>query len=128
MSRPTKWTMQAISSEALPPQGLPATPKGVTKWYFIYDKRAKAKNSVITYVRVPRVQNDQCKQFLARLTPASNPKRVTPYIGNEFNFIYVKRAKAKNIVISYIRVARVRDDQFQQFYAWLYPCQQPQKG
>ena len=32
--------MQAISREALP---LPATPKGVTKWAFIYVKRAKAK-------------------------------------------------------------------------------------
>ena len=39
--------MQAISSEALP---LPATPKGVTKWAFIYVKRAKAKNSVISYL------------------------------------------------------------------------------
>ena len=50
-----KWTMQAISSEALP---LAATPKGVTKWAFIYVKRAK--NSVIyigtsrneSYVRI----------------------------------------------------------------------------
>ena len=59
----------------------------------------------------------------------ATPKGVTTYyIGNELAFIYVKRAKAKNSVISYIRVARVRDDQCQQFYAWLYPCQQPQKG
>ena len=47
--------MQAISREALP---LPATPKGVnsiwaTKWAFIYVKRANAKNSVISYLRVP---------------------------------------------------------------------------
>ena len=32
--------MQGISSETLP---LPATPKGVTKWAFIYVKRVKAK-------------------------------------------------------------------------------------
>ena len=42
--------MQAISREALP---RPATPKGVnsiwaTKWAFIYVKRAKAKNSVLS--------------------------------------------------------------------------------
>ena len=41
--------MQALSSEALP---LPATPKGVTKRAFIYVKRVKAKNSVISYLRV----------------------------------------------------------------------------
>ena len=58
----------------------------------------------------------------------ATPKGVTTYIGNELAFIYVKRVNAKNSVISYIRVARVRDDQFQQFYAWRYPCQQPQKG
>ena len=44
--------MQAISCEALP---LPATPKGVTTYIgnglaFIYVKRAKAKNSVISYL------------------------------------------------------------------------------
>ena len=36
--------MQAISREALP---LPATPKGVTKWAFIYVKRAKAKTGTM---------------------------------------------------------------------------------
>ena len=38
-----------------------------TKWAFIYVKRAKVKNSVISYIRVPRVRNGQCKQFHARL-------------------------------------------------------------
>ena len=51
--------MQAISYEALP---LPATPKGVTTYIsnelaFINDKRAKAKNSVISYIRVARVEH-----------------------------------------------------------------------
>ena len=45
--------------------------------------------------------------FIRGFTPASNPKRGTTYIGNELAFINVKRAKAKNSVISYIRVARV---------------------
>ena len=44
-----------------------SNPKRVTKWAFIYVKRAKAKNSVISYLGVPRVRNDQCKQCQARL-------------------------------------------------------------
>ena len=101
-----KWTMQAISSEALP---LPATPKGVTKWAFIYVKRANAKNSVVSYIRVPRVRNGQCKQLHARLYPCQQPQK--GFIGTKLAFIYVKRAKAKNSVIPYLRVLRVRNDQ-----------------
>ena len=70
--------MQAISSEDLP---LTATTKGVTKWVFIYVKRAKTENCVISYLGVPRVRNDQCKQFQARFSPDSYPKR-----GNEMVF------------------------------------------
>ena len=33
------------------------------KLVFIYVKRAKAKNNVISYPGVPRVRSDQCKQF-----------------------------------------------------------------
>ena len=118
--------MPAIVCVALP---LPATPKGVTKWAFIYVKRAKANNSVISYLRVPRVRNGQCKQFHARLYPCQQPqKKVTTYIGNALAFTYVKRAKAKNSVISYLRVLRVRNDQCNQFEVCLYPRQQPQKG
>ena len=40
-----------------------------TKWDFIYVKRAKAEHSVISYLRVDRVRNGQCKQFRARLYP-----------------------------------------------------------
>ena len=36
---------------------------GVTKLAFIYVKRAKAKDNVISYFGVPRVRNDQCKQL-----------------------------------------------------------------
>ena len=124
-SKSTKWTMQAISREALP---LPATPKGVTKWAFIYVKRAKAKNSVISYLSVPRVRNRQCKQVHARFTPDSNPERGNNIGAMKWAFIYVKRAKAKNSVISYLRVPRVRNGQCKQFHARLYPCQQPRKG
>ena len=56
------------------------------------------------------------------------PKGVTTYIGNELAFIYVKRAKAKNSVISYLGVLRVRNDQCNQFEVCLYPRQEPQKG
>ena len=175
--------MQAISREALPP---PATPKGVTtlwatKLAFIYVKRAKAKNSVTSYLRVPRVRNGQCKQFHARLypcqqprkgyiaygqrnmllsmlkgprqktvsyrtlgfpecgmsnasnftrgfTPASNPERGSNIWATKWAFIYVKRAKARNGVTSYLRVPRVRSGQCKQFHARFYPSQQPRKG
>ena len=46
-----------------------------TKWAFIYVKRANVKNSVISYLRVPRVRNGQCKQFLARLYPCQQPRK-----------------------------------------------------
>ena len=71
----------SISSEALP---LPATPKGVTKWDFIHVKRAKVKNNVISYLRVPRERNGQYRQFHARLYPCQ--KGVTTYMGNEMCF------------------------------------------
>ena len=71
-----------------------------TKWAFIYVKRAKAKNSVIPYLRVPRVRNGQCKQFHARLYPLPcNPERGNNIGAMKWAFIYVKRAKAKNSVI-----------------------------
>ena len=56
-------------------------------------------------------------------TPASNPKRATKWA-----FIYVKMAKAKISVRSYLRVPILRNGQCKQFHARLYPCQQPRKG
>ena len=79
----TKWTLQSISSVALP---LPATPKGVTKRAFIYGKRAKSKNSVTSYLRVPRIWNGQCKQFHARLYPCQQPQKGKHHMGNEIGF------------------------------------------
>ena len=48
---------------------------GSMKWAFIYVKRAKAKNSVTSHLRVPRVRNGQCKQFHARLYPCQQPRK-----------------------------------------------------
>ena len=68
--------------------------------------------------------------FTRGFTPASNPQRGNNIIlwATKWAFIYVKRAKAKNSVISYLRVPRVRNGQCKQFHARLYPGQQPRKG
>ena len=124
-SRSTKWTMQAISREALP---LPATPKGVTKWAFIYVKRAKAKTVSYRTLGFPEYGMANASNFTRGFTPASNPERGNNIWATKWAFIYVKRAKAKNSVISYLRVPRVRNGQCKQFHARLYPCQQPRKG
>ena len=49
----------------LSPQNHPlkSAKTGVTQLDFIYFKMAKAENNVISYLGVPRVQNDQCKRF-----------------------------------------------------------------
>ena len=101
--------MQAISRETLP---LPATPKGVTKWAFIFVKRAKAKNSVISYLRVPRVGGMANASTLG-FTPASNPERGNNIGATKWAFIYVKRYEPKHSVIAYLRVPRVRN------YIWV---------
>ena len=105
---------------------------GAMKWAFIYVKRANAKNCVISYLRVPRVRNGQCClhwpfRTLGLPLPAT-AKGVTTQWATKWAFIYVKKAKAKNSVISYLGVPRVRNGQCKQFLARLYPCQQPRKG
>ena len=80
--------MQAISREALP---RPSTPKGVnsiwaTKWVFIYVKRAKAKNSVISYLGFPEYGMANASNFTRGFTPASNPERGNNIMGNEMGF------------------------------------------
>ena len=65
-----------------------------TKWAFIYVKRAKVKNSVISYIRVPRVRNGQCKQFHASFTPASNPERGNNIMCNEMGFYLCYEGRA----------------------------------
>ena len=66
--------------------------------------------------------------FTRGFTPASNPERGNNTWATTWAFIYVKRAKAKNSVISYLRVPRVRNGQCKQFHERLYPCQHPRKG
>ena len=46
-----------------------------TEVAFIYVERPKPKNSVISYLRVTRVRNDQCKQFYGRLHPCQQPRK-----------------------------------------------------
>ena len=117
--------MQAISREALP---LPATPKGVTKWAFIYVKRAKVKTVSYRTLGFPEYEMTNASNFTRGFTPASNPERGNNIGAMKWAFIYDKRAKAKNSVISYLRVPRVHNGQCKQFHARLYPCQQPRKG
>ena len=71
---------------------------------------------------------DNASNFTRGFTPASNPKRGNKIWAIKWAFIYVKRVNAKNSVISYLRVLRVRNGQCKQFHARLYPCQQPRKG
>ena len=66
--------------------------------------------------------------FTRGFTPASNPERGNNIWATKWAFIYVKRAKAKNSVISYLRVPRMRNVQCKQFHPRLYPDQQPPKG
>ncbi len=54
--------------------------------------------------------------FEVGLSPQNHPFKSATNGGNKIVlFIYVKRAKAKNNVISYLCVSRVRNDQGQQF-------------
>ena len=99
-----------------------------TKWAFIYVKRAKAKNSVISYLRVPRVRNGQCKQFHARLTPASNPERGNNIWATKWAFIDDKRAKAENSVISYLRLIECGMANASNFTRGFTPASNPEKG
>ena len=117
--------MQAISNEALP---LPATPKGVTKWAFIYVKGPRLKTVEYRTLGFPEYGMTNASNFTRGFTPASNPERGNNIWATKWAFIYVKRAKAKNSVVSYLRVTRVRNDQCKQFLARLYPGQQPRKG
>ena len=75
------------------------------KLFFIYVKRGKAKNNVISYLGVPWVRNDQCKQFKWGFTPDSNPKRGNTRTCNKIDINLCESAKAKkNRVIAYLIV------------------------
>ena len=99
-----------------------------TKWAFIYVKRAKAKNSVISYLRVPRVRNGQCKQFHARLYPASNPERGKNIWATKLAFIYVKRAKAKTVSYSTLGFQEYGMANASNFSRGFTPASNPERG
>ena len=101
---------------------------GAMKWAFIYVKRAKAKTVSYRTLGFPEYGMANASNFTRGFTPASNPERGNNIGAMKWAFIYDKRAKGKNCVISYLRVDRVRNGQCKQFHARLYPCQQPRKG
>ena len=121
--------MQAISREALP---LPATPKRVTTYgqrnWLLFMLKGPRLNTV-SYRTLGLIEYGKANasNFTRGFTPASNPERGNNIIlwATKWAFIYVKRAKAENSVISYLMVDRVRNGQCKQFHARLYPCQQP---
>ena len=98
-----------------------------TKLAFIYVKRAKAKNSVRT-LGFSEYEMANASNFTRGFTPASNPERGNNIGVMKWALIYVKRAKAKDSVTSYLRVPIVRNGPCKQFHAMFYPCQQPRKG
>ena len=81
------------------------------KWAFIYVKRAKVKNSVISYIWVPRVRNGQCKQRLKNTNdqPIHPDTRSFIYAdhfgiasrGNDFNNIEASLTSALSTMITY---------------------------
>ena len=101
---------------------------GAMKWAFIYEGPMLKTVSYRT-LGFPEYGMANASNFTRGLTHASNPERGNNIGAMKWAFIYVKRANAKNcIYISYLRVPRVRNGQCKQFYARLYPCQQPRKG
>ena len=80
---------------------------GAMKWAFIYVKRAKAKTVSYRTLGFPEYGMSNASNFTRGFTPASNPERGNNIWATKWAFIYVKRAKGKNSVTSYIRVPRV---------------------
>ena len=60
-------------------------------------------------------------RFGVGLSPQNHPLKSAKNRGNKIGFIYVKSAKGKNNVISYLGVPRVRNGQCKQFQVRLYP-------
>ena len=99
-----------------------------TKLAFIYVKRPRLKTVSYRTLGFPECGMSNASNFTRGFTPASNPERGNNIWATKWAFIYVKRAKARNSVISYLRVPRVRSGQCKQFHARFYPSQQPRKG
>ena len=103
--------MQVISREALP---LPATQKGVTTYgqrngLLFMLKGPRLKTVSYRTLGFPEYGMANASNFTRGVTPASNPERGNNIWATKWAFIYVKRANAKNFVISYLRVPRVRN-------------------
>ena len=126
----TEWPMQAISREALPP---PATPKGVTTYgqrngLLFMLKGPRLKTVSYRTLGFPEYGMANASNFTRGFTPASNPERGNNIGALKWAFIYVKRAKAKNSVTSYLRVPRVRNGQCKQFTRGFTPASNPERG
>ena len=98
--------MQAISREALL---LPATPKGVTtygqrNWLLFMLKGPSLKTVSYRTLGFPQYGMANSSNFTGGFTPASNPERGNNTWATKWAFIYVKRAMARNSVISDLRV------------------------
>ena len=76
---------------------------GAMKWAFIYVKRAKAKTVSYRSLGFPEYGMANASNFTRGFTPASNPERGNNIGAMKWAFIYDKRAKGKNCVISYLR-------------------------
>ena len=89
----------------LSPQNHPlksAKKNRVTKLAFIYVKKAKAKNNVISYIGFPEYGMTNASIFKCVFTPDSNPKRGNTKMGNKIDINLCKSAKAKNSAIAYV--------------------------
>ena len=91
--------MQAMASEALPPESNPKRGNKKTRNKFDINlcKSAKAKKQCHSLpYSVLRVRNDQCKHFKCGFTSDSNPKRVKKEV-KKLAFIYVEEPKLKSL-------------------------------
>ena len=122
--------MQAISREALP---LPATPKGVTTYgqrngLLFMLKGPMLKTVSYRTLGFPEYGMTNASNFTRGFTPASNPERGNNIWATKWAFIYVKRANAKNNVISFLRVPRVRMDNASNFTLGFTPASNPERS
>ena len=72
---------------------------GVTRLGFIYVKRAKVKNNVISYLGFPEYGVTNASNYKWGFTTDSNPKRDNTKKGNLKDITLFKNAKAKQTVL-----------------------------
>ena len=122
--------MQAISREALPP---PATPKGVTTYgqrngllFMLKGPRLK----IVSYrtLGFPEYGMANASNFTRGFTPTSNPERGNNIGAMKWAFIYVKMAKAKNSVTSYLGFPEYGMANASNFTRGFTPASNPERG